>query len=289
MISEDFEGVVTLGMRGNGDVGLPDGDGIELMQEILASERKILADTTGKDPTTIPQVWTLYKEVQRYWDKGLRAPDDVTVVFTDDNWGNIRKLPDQSQPKRSGGYGLYYHYDYVGGGRNYKWVDTNQLPNIWDQLHQAHQYGVDRLWVVNVGDMKNDELPLQFFLDYAWNPDRWPVERLGEWEHQYAAQNFGPQSAPAIADVLHTYAKRSRAASPSCSTARSPSIRPRTSRPTRRRWSTTTRATRSASSTTARWSASPRSGRRWRRGPSGSGGRSRRPGATPTTSWSSTR
>jgi hypothetical protein len=206
MISEDFEGVVTLGMRGNGDVGLPDGDGIELMQEILASERQILADTTGKDPTTIPQVWTLYKEVQRYWDKGLRAPDDVTVVFTDDNWGNIRKLPDQSQPRRSGGYGLYYHYDYVGGGRNYKWVDTNQLPNIWDQLHQADQYGVDRLWVVNVGDMKNDELPLQFFLDYAWSPDRWPLDRLGQWERQYAAQNFGPGSADAIADVLHRYA-----------------------------------------------------------------------------------
>jgi hypothetical protein len=206
MIDQDFEGVVTLGMRGNGDVSLPDGDGIELMQQILAAERQILADTTGKDPTAIPQVWTLYKEVQRYWDKGLRAPDDVTVVFTDDNWGNIRKLPDRSQPKRSGGYGLYYHYDYVGGGRNYKWVDTNQLPNVWDQLHQAVAYGVDRLWVVNVGDMKNAELPLQFFLDYAWDPDRWPVERLGEWERRYAAQNFGPRSAGAIADVLHRYA-----------------------------------------------------------------------------------
>jgi hypothetical protein len=149
MINQDFEGVVTLGMRGNGDVGLPDGDGIELMQQILTAERQILADTTGKDVTSIPQVWTLYKEVQRYWDKGLRAPDDVTVVFTDDNWGNIRRLPDRSQPERAGGYGLYYHFDYVGGGRNYKWVDTNQLPNVWDQLHQAHQYGVDRLWVVN--------------------------------------------------------------------------------------------------------------------------------------------
>jgi hypothetical protein len=193
-------------MRGNGDVSLPDGDGIELMQSIIDSERKILGDTTGKDVTTIPQVWTLYKEVQRYWDQGLRAPDDVTVVFTDDNWGNIRKLPDQSLPERSGGYGLYYHFDYVGGGRNYKWVDTNQLPNIWDQLHQADAYGVDRLWVVNVGDMKNDELPLQFFLDYAWNPNGLPVERLAQWERDYAAENFGPGSAGAIADVLHRYA-----------------------------------------------------------------------------------
>jgi hypothetical protein len=105
MISEDFEGVVTLGMRGNGDVGLPDGDGIELMQEILASERKILADTTGKDPTTIPQVWTLYKEVQRYWDKGLRAPDDVTVVFTDDNWATSASCPTRASPSAAAGTG----------------------------------------------------------------------------------------------------------------------------------------------------------------------------------------
>jgi hypothetical protein len=209
MVNENFEGVVTLGMRGNGDVSLPDGDGIELMQEIISAQRKILADVTGKDVTTIPQVWTLYKEVQRYWDKGLRVPDDVTVVFTDDNWGNTRKLPDPSVPISAGGRGLYYHFDYVGGGRNYKWVDTTTLPNVWDQLHQAVGYGDSRLWVTNVGDMKNDELSLQFFLDYAWNPDRWPVQRLAEWERQYAAQNLAPgrpEQATAIADVLHTYA-----------------------------------------------------------------------------------
>ncbi|WP_213450612.1 glycosyl hydrolase 115 family protein [Rhizomonospora bruguierae] len=205
MADGDFAGVVTLGMRGNGDVSLPDGDGIELMQQIIAAQREILADQTGADLTSIPQVWTLYKEVQRYWDKGLRAPDDVTVVFTDDNWGNLRKLPDPSAPRRAGGYGMYYHFDYVGGGRSYKWVDTTQLPNTWDQLNQAYRYGVDRLWVVNVGDLKNEELPLQFFLDYAWDPAKLPLERLGDWERRYAAQNFGPERAAAIADLLHEY------------------------------------------------------------------------------------
>ena len=205
MVDEDFEGVVTLGMRGNGDVSLPDGDGIELMQEIIANERRIIAETTGRDPAETPQVWTLYKEVQRYWDKGLRAPDDVTVVFTDDNWGNMRKLPDPSLPPRSGGYGMYYHFDYVGGGRNYKWVDTINLANTWEQLSTAYQHGVDRLWVVNVGDLKNEELPTQFFLDYAWNPDAWPLEKLPEWERQYAAQNFGQAHASDIAEVLSTY------------------------------------------------------------------------------------
>lgn len=205
MVDEDFEGVVTLGMRGNGDTSLPDGDGIELMQNIISSERSILQDVTGKDPSATPQVWTLYKEVQRYWDRGLRVPDDVTVVFTDDNWGNMRKMPDRSLPDRAGGYGLYYHFDYVGGGRNYKWVDTAQLGNTWEQLNQSYQYGIRNLWVANVGDMKNNELPLQFFLDYAWDPGRWPLHRLQEWQEQYAAQNFGPEHAAEIAEILDGY------------------------------------------------------------------------------------
>jgi hypothetical protein len=205
MVDQNIEGVVTLGMRGNGDVSLPDGDGIDLMQNIIGSERQILAEETGKDVTTIPQVWTLYKEVQRYWDKGLRAPDDVTVVFTDDNWGNMRKLPTKNLPPHPGGYGMYYHYDYVGGGRNYKWVDTINLANTWEQLHNAYSYGIDRLWMFNVGDMKAEELPLQFSMDYAWNPNSIPLNRIGDWEKRYAAQNFGQRQAAAIADVLHTY------------------------------------------------------------------------------------
>jgi glycosyl hydrolase family 115 (putative glucuronidase)/glycosyl hydrolase family 115 len=207
MVAQDFEGVVTLGMRGNGDTSLPDGDGIGLMSDIIATERQILGSVTGKDLATIPQVWTLYKEVLRYWDEGLRPPDDVMVVFTDDNWGNIRQLPDQSLPPRAGGYGLYYHFDYVGGGRDYKWVDTSLIADTWEQLRTAVSYGVDQLWMANAGDVKGNELPVQFFLDYAWDPSRWPAERLGEWERMYAAQSFGPDQAAAIAAVLHTYGR----------------------------------------------------------------------------------
>ncbi|MGH3415408.1 MAG: glycosyl hydrolase 115 family protein, partial [Actinocrinis sp.] len=207
MVAQNIEGVVTLGMRGNGDTALPDGNGIALMQSIVSAERQILADVTGKDITTIPQVWTLYKEVLRYWSEGMTAPDDVTVVFTDDNWGNIRRVPDQSLPPRTGGYGLYYHFDYVGGGRDYKWVDTALLADTWEQLHMATQYGIERLWVANVGDMKGNELPLQFFLDYAWNPDALRMQDIPDWERSYAAQNFGAARAAAIAEVLHTYGK----------------------------------------------------------------------------------
>lgn len=202
MAEQGFEGVITLGMRGNGDVSLPDGDGIDLMRSIVDDQRQILTETGLVDR---PQVFTLYKEVQRYWDRGMRPPEDVTVVFADDNWGNIRKLPDRSRPPRAGGYGLYYHFDYVGDGRNYKWVDTANLANTWEQLHLAYAYGVDRLWVFNVGDLKNEELPLQFSLDYAWDPGRWPLHRLDEWERGYAAENFGPEHAAQIADILHEY------------------------------------------------------------------------------------
>jgi hypothetical protein len=203
---QNIEGVVTLGMRGPGDVSLPDGDAIPLMEDIIATQREILSEEVG-DLKDIPQVFTLYKEVQRYWDRGMRPPDDVTIVFADDNWGNMRKLPDQGMPERAGGYGLYYHFDYVGGGRNYKWVDTANLANTWEQLSTSYKYGVDRLWMFNVGDMKNEELPLQFSLDYAWNPNAMPLEKLGAWQERYAAQNFGPAQADAIAEVLHTYGR----------------------------------------------------------------------------------
>jgi hypothetical protein len=202
MKEQGFEGVITLGMRGNGDVSLADGLGIDLMTDIVDTQRQILAE---HGLTGAPQVQTLYKEVQRYWDSGYRPPDDVTIVFADDNWGNMRKLPVRGAPARAGGYGIYYHFDYVGGGRNYKWVDTANLVNTWEQLHLTYSYGVDRLWVFNVGDLKNNELPLQFSLDYAWDPDRLPLDRLDDWQRAYAAQNFGRSRAAEIAEVLHRY------------------------------------------------------------------------------------
>lgn len=202
-----FESLITVGMRGNGDTAMEDSAGTELMGRIVARQRELIAEVLGQDPRQVPQVWTLYKEVQDYWAAGMRAPDDVTIVWCDDNWGNLRGLPDPREPRRGGGYGIYYHFDYVGGGRSYKWVDTTALPNLWEQLHLAYRHGVDRVWVTNVGDLKNAEHPLEFFLDYAWDPERWPLERLPEWERRWAAGSFGAGPAAAIAEVMRAYGR----------------------------------------------------------------------------------
>ncbi len=203
------ETVVTLGMRGDGDMPMTQGANIALLERIVADQRRIIAEETGRGPAAVPQVWALYKEVQEYYDRGMRVPDDVTLLFSDDNWGDVRRLPAPEAPPRAGGYGLYYHFDYVGGPRNYKWVNTNAIPRIWEQLHLAYAHGVDRIWIVNVGDIKPMELPTQFLLDYAWDPARWPAERLPAYTRRWAEQQFGPEHAARIAAVLDGYARLS--------------------------------------------------------------------------------
>ena len=201
------ESIVTIGMRGDGDEPMSEGSNIALLEKIVADQRRILAEETHKPAEQTPQMWALYKEVQDYYDKGMRVPDDVTLLLCDDNWGNLRKLPKLADKPRKGGYGIYYHFDYVGGPRNYKWLNTNPLPRIWEQMHLAHAYGADQIWIVNVGDLKPMELPISFFLDYAWNPDALPAEGVGAYTQRWAQQQFGPKYAVEIADILAKYAK----------------------------------------------------------------------------------
>jgi len=201
------ETIVTIGMRGDGDKPMTEGSNIALLEKIVKDQRSIIADVTGKDASKTPQMWALYKEVQDYYDKGMRVPDDVTLLLCDDNWGNIRKLPKLNAPARAGGYGIYYHFDYVGDPRNYKWLNTNPISKTWEQMHLAYEYGAKQVWIVNVGDLKPMEYPISFFLDYAWSPDKWPASRLNEYTRQWAAQQFGEKNAVEIADILTTYTK----------------------------------------------------------------------------------
>jgi len=201
------ESIVTIGMRGDGDMPMTAGSNIALLERIVHDQRAIIAQVTGKDASATPQLWALYKEVQDYYDQGMRVPDDMTLLFADDNWGNIRRLPTRGDTLRAGGYGIYYHFDYVGGPRNYKWINTNSIARVWDQMNVSYRSGAKRIWIVNVGDLKPMEFPISFFLDYAWNPDRWPANRLPEYTRRWAGQQFGSAQASEIAEVMTTYSK----------------------------------------------------------------------------------
>jgi len=208
--NKDYESIVTIGMRGDGDMPMA-GPSVEanmkLMEQIVADQRRIIGEETHKDPSTVPQLWALYKEVQEYYDRGMRVPDDVTLLWCDDNWGNIRRLPTPEELGRSGGAGVYYHFDYVGGPRNYKWIDTNPIPKIWEQMNLALNYGADRIWIVNVGDLKPMEFPIDFFLNFARDPRRWPKEKLSEFTRLWAEREFGSEHAAEIANIVSTYLK----------------------------------------------------------------------------------
>jgi hypothetical protein len=204
---KDFETVVTVGMRGDGDSPMSEGANIALLQRIITDQRSIIAKVTGKKAEERPQAWALYKEVQEYYDKGMRVPDDVTLLLCDDNWGNVRKLPDLKAPKRKGGYGIYYHFDYVGGPRNYKWLNVTQNERTFEQMSLAYRHGVDRIWVVNVGDLKPMEFPISFFLDLAWNPDRFNAQNLSQWTEAWVTQQFGGNYVKEITRMLDLYTK----------------------------------------------------------------------------------
>ncbi|HTQ26513.1 MAG TPA: glycosyl hydrolase 115 family protein, partial [Puia sp.] len=199
------ETTVTVGMRGDGDKPMTEGTAISLLERIVRDQREIIAQTTGKPAEATPQVWALYKEVQDYYDKGMRVPDDVTLLLCDDNWGNIRRLPAPTDKPRKGGYGIYYHFDYVGDPRNYKWLNTNQIERTWEQMHLAYNYGVNKIWVVNVGDIKPMEFPISFFLDYAWNPRRWNEDNLSAFYTNWCTNQFGEKYAKQIGHIIQQY------------------------------------------------------------------------------------
>jgi hypothetical protein len=201
------EKIVSVGMRGDGDEPMSRETATALLERIVKDQRQIITTVTGKPATETPQLWALYKEVQDYYDQGMRVPDDVTLLLCDDNWGNIRRLPNPAEKPRKGGYGIYYHFDYVGGPRNYKWVNTNPIARVWEQMHLAWEYKAREIWIVNVGDIKPMEFPISFFLDYAWNPDAIKAEDLQQYTQAWSAAQFGKQYAAPIADILTKYTR----------------------------------------------------------------------------------
>ncbi|RZL50758.1 MAG: glycosyl hydrolase [Pedobacter sp.] len=205
----DKEQIITVGMRGDGDEPMSTGTATALLEKIVKDQREIIEKVTKKPASATPQIWALYKEVQDYYDKGMRVPDDVTLLLADDNWGNIRKLPKLNEAPRTGGYGIYYHFDYVGDPRNYKWLNTNPIQKIWEQMNLAYEYNANQIWIVNVGDLKPMEFPIEFFLDYAWSPDAIPAEKLKSYTQNWAKKQFGNEYAVQIAELMDLYGKYS--------------------------------------------------------------------------------
>lgn len=205
---KDLESIFTLGMRGQQDEPMSEGENIGLLEQIVADQREILRQTfTDKSIKQVPQVWTLYKEVQGFYERGMRVPEDVILLWSDDNWGNIRRLPTAEERKRSGGAGVYYHFDYVGGPRSYRWINSTPIAKIYEQMQLAYQYQANQIWITNVGDLKPMELPISFFLDLAWNPEAITTAQLADYHRNWAAQQFGPKYAEQIAELLHGYTR----------------------------------------------------------------------------------
>lgn len=207
--NKGYESIITMGLRGANDSEMA-GDlksNIAMVEDIVNRQMQMIKEEMNADLTQVPQSWCLYKEILEYYNEGMRVPDHITLLWTDDNWGNIRRLPDPEERKRSGGAGVYYHFDYHGDPRSYEWINTNPIAKIWDQMSLAKQYGADRIWVVNVGHFKGYELPMEFFLSLAWNPDGWKHDQINAFTRMWASREFGSQYANEIADILSKYTK----------------------------------------------------------------------------------
>ena len=207
--NRNYDNLVTIGMRGDGDVAMGKGDDQENMKtlrNVIEGQRKIIKDIYGH-PDAVPQLWAIFTEVQRYYDAGFTVPDDVTLLFCDNNWGYIRRKGTETERKRKGGLGLYYHIDMNGGPWNDRWVNTTTVPKLREQLNLAYQSGIDRIWIINVGDLKPKEMPISFIMDYAWNPAAIKPGDEQAWLESFTRSIFGDPYAKECADIIASYSK----------------------------------------------------------------------------------
>ncbi|KAG8788167.1 hypothetical protein FRC12_014862 [Ceratobasidium sp. 428] len=196
-------------MRGEGDMPLEESTNIKNLEDVVAAQRKILAQVYNKsDASTIPQMWCLYKEVQSYYEDGMRVPDDVILLWADDNWGNIRRYPLDNERNRTGGAGVYYHFDYVGNPRDYKWIQSTQLEKVHEQMTLASDRGANSIWIVNVGDLKPYEMAIEYFIALGRDVNRWrntdpTSDSVQAFVTQWATREFNaPAKSAEIAGLV---------------------------------------------------------------------------------------
>ncbi|KAL4810820.1 hypothetical protein BDV18DRAFT_165351 [Aspergillus unguis] len=200
--AKPFESVLTMGMRGEGDKAMNEEDPGGVVRDVLSTQRGLIKEVYGKEDG-VPQLIALYKEVQEYYENGLGIPDDITLLFADDNFGSVRRLPTTEERKRRGGAGVYYHLEYVGTPRSYKWINSNSCGKVWQQLKHTYSQGADRIWVFNVGDIKPLEVPMTFALSLAWDIN----VKLPEFFNTFTSRtlHISQTEARKCADLLMKY------------------------------------------------------------------------------------
>ena len=207
--NKNYDNLVTIGMRGDGDVAMGKGDdedNMRTLRDVIKGQRQIIKKVYGREDG-VPQLWAIFTEVQRYYDAGFTVPDDVTLLLCDNNWGYIRRIGRDFERKRKGGLGLYYHIDMNGGPWNDRWVNTTTIPKLREQLNLAYQTGIDRIWIINVGDLKPKEVPIDFIMHYAWNPESIKPGDEKQWLETFTASVFGNEYAVEAADLIAKYSK----------------------------------------------------------------------------------
>ena len=208
--SKDYENIITIGMRGDGDVAMGtgnDADNMKTLKNVIDAQRRIISKVHKKKASELPQLWAIFTEVQRYYDAGFTVPDDVTLLFCDNNWGYIRRMGGEREKGRKGGMGMYYHIDMNGGPWNDRWVNTTTIPKLREQFNLAYKSGIDRIWIINVGDLKPKEVPINFIMDYAWNPDAIQPGDEKAWLEGFTRSVFGEEYAAETADIIAKYSK----------------------------------------------------------------------------------
>lgn len=204
-----YENIYTLGMRGIHDSNMvgpkSDAERIRALERIFADQRALIARHVRPDVEQVPQMFCAYKEVLDLYRQGLRVPEDVTIVWPDDNFGYVRNFAPPAERGRRGGFGVYYHLSYLGRPLAYLWLSTIPPALIWEEMHKAYEHGADRIWIANVGDLKPAEIGTEFFLQMAWDIDRWRPDNLADFLPEWTAREFGAEHAREIADILADY------------------------------------------------------------------------------------
>jgi hypothetical protein len=204
-----YENIYTIGMRGIHDSsmqGPKDTAGrVALLERIFADQRALLAKHVDPRVERVPQLFVPYKEVLAQYRGGLKVPDDVTVMWTDDNFGYVRNFTGAQERGRSGGFGVYYHLSYLGAPMSYLWLSTTPPALIWEEMRRSYDAGADRVWILNVGDLKPGEIGTEFFLSLAWDIKRWGVDAQPAFLKAWAAREFGDAHADEIAGLMQDY------------------------------------------------------------------------------------